>query len=217
MTAPGLDLLSSSYERDHERWACDPGGETVCVKIHPSVLERSIQEHAHAFDLETQYSQKDDLLVHTIFNLADEIQQGMPNGGLFAEGLSLAIIGLLCQHHSRKPRALAQAGALTCAQRSKICEFIDTYLETDLSIERLAAEVYISPYHFARLFRATFGMPPHRYVVHMRIARASRLLHSEQHRTITDIALATGFASHAHLTRAFKCHMGQTPASWRQN
>jgi AraC family transcriptional regulator len=216
LIAPGVDLLSSTYERDHERWECAPGGETICVRMHPLVIERCIQENACHFDLETRYSQQDELLVQSIFALAQELQGGMPNGRLFAEGLSLALIGLISHHHTRAHRSLRHAGALTTTQQTRIREFIDAHLDTDLSIDRLASEVHISPFHFARLFRSTFDMPPHRYVMQMRIARAARFLHTDQHRTIMDIALATGFASHAHFTRAFKCHMGKTPASWRR-
>lgn len=216
LVARGVDLFGSKYERDHERWECEPGGETICLRLHPSIVERYLHEDAYHFDLETKYCHKDNILFRNIFLLVDEIQLGMPNGNLYAEGLSLAIVGLLKHHYSHQSNhILPQSKGLSTAQQTKIREYIDTNLDTDLSIDRLAAEVYISPYHFARLFRETFDMPPHRYVMQMRIARAAHLLHSEQERTITDIALATGFASHAHLTCAFKRHMGQTPTFWR--
>lgn len=192
------------------------GGETICLRLHPSIVERYLHEDAYHFDLETKYCHKDAILFRNIFTLVNEIQHGMPNGNLFADGLSLAIVGLLNHHYNHQlHRTLSQSKCLSTMQQAKIRELVDTNLDTDLSIERLASEVYISPYHFARLFRETFGMPPHRYVMQMRIARAAHLLHSDQQRTITDIALATGFASHAHLTCAFKRHMGQTPAFWR--
>lgn len=216
LVAPGLDLLGATYERDYERWECEPGGETLCMRLHPSIIERYIQEDAHYFDLEIKYSHKDDVLVNTIFTLADEMQHGMPNGVTYAEGLSLMIVGWLCRHHGSKPvRELQHKRGLSYAQQSRVREYVDTHLEADLSIERLAAEVGVSPFHFARLFRLSFGIPPHRYVMQARIARATHLLRFERQQTITDIALATGFASQAHLTSAFKSHTGQTPARWR--
>lgn len=216
LIAPGMDFLSANYERDYERWECDPGGETLCLRLHPSVVERYMHEDAHHFDLETRYCRKDEQLLRHVFSLADEMQRGMPDGMLFAEGLSLAIIGLLSQHYSQRPkRVLPQTKSLSSEQQARIRELIDTQIDADLSIERLASEVFISPFHFARLFRSTFGMPPHRYVVQTRVARAAQLMSAEASRTITDIALATGFSNHAHLTREFKRQMGQTPASWR--
>ena len=62
---------------------------------------------------------------------------------------------------------------------------------------------------------ASFGATPHRYVLQRRVARAAHLLRTERWRSIADIAFAAGFASQSHLSNAFKCHMGQTPARWR--
>jgi AraC family transcriptional regulator len=58
-------------------------------------------------------------------------------------------------------------------------------------------------------------MPPHRYVLKMRVARAAQLLRSEPQRALADVALAVGFASQAHFSSAFKAHVGKTPAAWR--
>lgn len=216
MVAPGVDLLGASYERDYGRWECEPGGETICLRLSPLIVERYLQEEAYQFDLALSYAFKDDFLVNALFTLADEIQEGLPNGMLYAEGLSLTIIGWLSRHHARKPcQALPQARALSSIQQAKIREFVDTFLDADLSVERMAAEVGLSPYHFSRLFRVSFGVAPHRYVLQMRIARAAHLLRADAQRSIADIALASGFASQAHLSNAFKCHMGQPPARWR--
>jgi AraC-like DNA-binding protein len=216
LIAPGIDILGASYERDYERWECEPGGETLYVRLHPSIIERYIHEDAYHFDLEPRYCHQDNFLLNSVFALADELQQGLPNGKIYAEGLSLMIVGWLSHHYASLPLSgAAQTRILTAAQQAKIREFVDNFLETDLSIERMAAEVGISPYHFSRLFRSSFGMPPHRYVLQMRIARAAQLLRSDRQRTISDIALATGFASQAHLTYVFKSQKGQTPARWR--
>lgn len=216
MIAPGVDTMGAAYERDHGRWECEPGGESICLRLHPDIIRRYIQEDAYHFDLETKYSSKDDELVRAIYILADEIQSGFPNGKLYAEGMSLMIIGWLSRHHASKPaQPCSQTRRLSASQQAKVRELVDTTLDSELSVERMAAEVGISPFHFSRLFRATFGMPPYRYVLQMRIARAAHLLRAERRRTVADIALEVGFASQAHLTHAFKSHMGQTPARWR--
>ena len=217
LVAPGLDFLGAAYERDHERWECEPGGETLCVRLHPSIIERYIQEEAHHFDLDTKYSHRDDFLVSHLFSLANEIQMGLPNGVLFAEGLSLMILGWIGRHYTNRPaREVTCNGTLSIAQQARIREFIDTFLDSSLSVEQMAAEVGISPFYFSRLFRASFGMTPHRYVLQMRIARAaSLLLQSGRRRTIADIAHSTGFASQAHLTAVFNRYLGCSPARWR--
>ena len=217
LVAPGVDILGATYERDYERWECDPGGQTLCVRFHPSVVERYIQEEAHHFDFCAKYSHRDDFLVNHLFALARELESGMPNGTLFAEGLSLMIVGWLSRHYSVKPSGeVPRSGVLSARQQARIREYIDTFLEAELTVEQMAAEVGISPFYFARLFRSSFGVTPHRYVLQMRIDRASRLLlHASGERTIADIAFATGFASQAHFTSVFKRHVGCSPARWR--
>ena len=216
MNAPGVDFLSATYERDYGRWNCEPGGQTVCLRLPPSVVQRYIHEDAQQFDLDTRYAFKDKLLTDAIFTLAGEIEQGLPNGALYAEGLSLMILGWLHQHYNCKKHTTSpSARSLSAAQKTSVRDFVDAHLGENLSIERMAAAVGLSPYHFSRLFRSSFGMPPHSHVLNMRVNHAARLLRMEQQRSIADIALATGFASQAHLTHAFKKLMHQTPARWR--
>lgn len=219
LVAPGVDVLGATYERDYERWECDPGGETLCARFHPSILERYIQEEAHHFDFGARYSHRDDFLVNHLFALAGEIESGMPNGTLFAEGLSLMLVGWLSRHYAAKPSSeVVRSGTLSARQQARIREFVDNFLDSELSVEQMASEIGISSFYFSRLFRGTFGMTPHQYVLQMRIDRASRLLlHAGGERTIADIALATGFASQAHFTAVFKRHRGCSPARWRDD
>lgn len=216
MAAPGVDTLSAGYEREHGRWECEPGGETICLRLPSDIVLRYLHEDACRFDLATRYAVRDDTLVNAIHTLADEIQQEFPNGTLYAEGLSLMIVGWLSRHHAGKPAPVRPpARQLSPAQQARVREFVDSRLDDDLSVERMAAEVGISPFHFSRLFSASFGLTPHRYVLQMRVARAADLLRAARQRPLADIALAVGFASQAHLTCAFKSHMGQTPGRWR--
>ena len=112
-------------------------------------------------------------------------------------------------------RRYTPKGMLSFKQRAKICNLVENFLGNDLSVEWMASEVCISPYHFSRLFRSTFGMTPYRYVLQMRIARAAYLLCTEPRRSISEIALETGFSTHAHLSDTFKRFIGVTPKSWR--
>lgn len=218
MVAPGVDLLGARYERDAGRWECEPGGETITFNLSPAVLERYLHDDAYRFDLATRYAVKDDQLVNSLFNLATELEQSLPNGLLFAEGLSLSIIGWLDTHHRERPeRALSRIRTFSEKQKSRIQEYIDSHLDADLSIETLAAQVGINPALFSSLFRATFGSPPHRFVLKTRIANAAILLRARPQRPIADIAFATGFANQGHFSNTFKCFMKQTPLRWRMS
>lgn len=212
----GIDILSATYEREYERWECEPGHETLCLRLHPAMLERYLQDDGFNFDLETRYAHKDEMLTRLLFELADEMQCGMPNGTLFAEGLSLAIFGWLRQHYSFKAQAPSgRKSGFSIEQRDRLRDFIETHLGTSLSLDAMAAEVGMSAFHFLRVFRTSFGTTPHRYVLQTRVTRAARALRAQPERNISDIALAVGFSSQAHFTLAFKRQLGTTPACWR--
>ncbi|HUL09360.1 MAG TPA: AraC family transcriptional regulator [Candidatus Acidoferrum sp.] len=82
------------------------------------------------------------------------------------------------------------------------------------SLGTLAAAARASPYHLARSFRATIGLPIHQYQLRLRLAAGlERLL--EGCDDITALALDLGFSSHSHFTAAFRRAYGQTPSAIR--
>ena len=83
-------------------------------------------------------------------------------------------------------------------------------------VRRLARVSGVSPAHFARSFRAAFGVPPHRYQLTRRIERAAALLR-ETDLPVTEIALATGFSSAASLSRRYHDHFGLAPRDDRRD
>ena len=84
-------------------------------------------------------------------------------------------------------------------------------LDEDVSLLTLAQRAHISPFHFARLFRATVGVPPHQFVLRLRVERALGLMKRGQ-MTLAQIAVECGFHDQPHFTRAFQRLCGMTPA-----
>ena len=109
---------------------------------------------------------------------------------------------------------LQRKGGLAAYQRRHLVEIIEQQLAEPLSIGQLAAQCALSPYHFARMFRESFGVAPHQYVCARRLNRAQDLLrHSPL--ALGEIALACGFASASHFTHRFKQALGATPGQYR--
>lgn len=79
---------------------------------------------------------------------------------------------------------------------------------------RLAQVSGVSEAHFARSFKAAFGVPPHRYLLTRRIERATALLR-ETDLSITEIAFQTGWSSLGTFGRTFRDVAGATPRSVR--
>ncbi len=83
------------------------------------------------------------------------------------------------------------------------------------SLEELAREADLSPFHFARAFRQTVGETPHAYVTHRRIARSLSTLATSTI-PVAEVARRAGFASQAHFADRFRRETGVTPTEFRR-
>ena len=84
-----------------------------------------------------------------------------------------------------------------------------------LDVAALARIAHVSPAHFARTFRATFGETPHRYLQRRRVERAMFLLR-ETDRSVTEICFAVGFGSPGTFSRTFREIVGRSPRDYRK-
>jgi AraC family transcriptional regulator len=97
-----------------------------------------------------------------------------------------------------------------------ITTHVEEHLAKQISLTTLAGLVGLSPYHFCRAFRQSFGTPPHRYHNSRRMERAKTLL-LESASSVTEIGLAVGFRETSSFTTAFRKATGQTPTACRRN
>ncbi len=95
-----------------------------------------------------------------------------------------------------------------------IAEYTRAHLADVITLDGLAGAVSLSPYHFARSFRATTGMTPHAFVTEHRLMVArDRLLRGDA--SVTAIALSVGFSNISHFRRLFRRRYGLIPADLR--
>jgi AraC-like DNA-binding protein len=106
-------------------------------------------------------------------------------------------------------------GGLSARNQKLVLDFIEQHLAEEISLTKLARLTKLSPYHFAREFRHSFGVPPHRYHVARRMGRAKNLLlHSAL--PVTQIGARLGFRETSSFTKAFRRHAGVTPSGFRR-
>ena len=74
----------------------------------------------------------------------------------------------------------------------------------------------LSTHHFGEAFKASTGTSPYRYLIERRIHRAKELLLGAD-RSIAEVALTVGFASHSHFTDNFRKLTGITPSRFRMD
>jgi AraC family transcriptional regulator len=137
-----------------------------------------------------------------------------PTEPLYAEALSMAFVLHLLAAHGRGTgrKHLAPKGKLGALQLRSVVEFVHSRLAAGLTLEAMARTAGYSPFQFARLFKATTGLPPHRFVRSLRLERACRLLGDDSE--LSDVALNTGFYDQAHFTNAFRREFGVAPAAY---
>jgi len=117
--------------------------------------------------------------------------------------------------HSDLPQTLPEVtGTLSLRYRRLLQERINAQLSQPLTLADMASWVNLSPYHFARLFRATFDCAPYQYVQEQRLIRARDMLRKRSD-NITAIALTCGFNDSSQFSRAFKSRFGITPSGYR--
>jgi AraC family transcriptional regulator len=94
--------------------------------------------------------------------------------------------------------------------------YIEQHLAEEISLLALAMLAKLSPYHFARAFRHSFGIPPHRYHMVRRMNQARDLL-LQSALPVTQIGARIGFRETSSFTRAYRKYAGVTPSEYRRD
>jgi AraC family transcriptional regulator len=199
-----------------------PDIETVYVRrsVVDQLAEDEFGIDSSNLDLVPKLGFADGMLEQLMIALLDaaRLDGVQPSNGLYADHVIRMIAMHLLRHHSnrpgRGPSDRTPAGG-SWARMQHVRDLIEASLGEDLGLERLAAEAGVGAHAFSASFRRTFGMPPHRYVVHRRIERAKRLLR-ETEVPVAVLAHEVGFASQSHLATAFKRAVGVTPGEYRR-
>lgn len=132
--------------------------------------------------------------------MSGEISQAWPNM-LFLDSL-ITIFGVhLIRYYSKAKLKDTACRSLSPHTSAKVREYMHEHLDGTVSIVAIATISRMSPSHFIRAFTAAFGMPPHQYLINLRLQKAERLL-LESRIPVSEIALQSGFSSQSHLTDA---------------
>jgi AraC family transcriptional regulator len=107
-------------------------------------------------------------------------------------------------------------GVTLCERRlARLTDFIEAHLTTRVSLDELAGQVGISPFHFARAFKKSTGLAPHQFVTARRFDLARRMLITSDN-TVHDIALSVGYENLSHFRRQFVNQFGIGPGAMRR-
>jgi len=137
-------------------------------------------------------------------------------GKLAAESLANVLAVHLIRHVSAPRRPAREPdGTLPRARLRVVVENVEDHLDASLTLEELAAVAHLSPYHFARQFRAVTGLPPHQFVIARRVERARQILQQDGDLSLAQVASRAGFSDQSQFSRHFKRLVGVTPGRFR--
>jgi AraC family transcriptional regulator len=155
---------------------------------------------------------RDPFAEHVLLALDEEARAHAPNGAVRAEGLGAALVTHLleCDLHA----AIAHVAALPSPKLRRVLDYVAAHLDAPLTLRSLADLAGMEVFRFVRAFRQSTGVPPHRYVLEARIARAKELL-ADRTLTVTEVALRTGFATPSHFSVTFRRIADATPRAYR--
>jgi AraC-like DNA-binding protein len=134
----------------------------------------------------------------------------LASSGLLTEALAW----LLTAHASAATAVAEPAIRRSPASVGTVCELLEERLADPPPLAELAAMTGLSQFALLRAFRAQTGLPPHAYLNQLRVRRARTLLDTGI--TPAEVAMTTGFADQAHLTRHFKRVVGVPPGAYQR-
>ena len=227
----GVDAFGGSRRRvfDAEPWrlaftpagcdvfsASERGGEYLVLSVAPETLARHAPRTVRG-------------RLPQITNVADPLFTplaiGLRRAAMLGAAAPLAIETLVAAAVERIS-AVLDAGTLrakperrmTSWRLKRIYDYFEARLAEEIHLADIASDIGLSESYLARAFRAATGTTLHAALLERRIARARRLIEAAlRHNapaSLADVAAATGFSSHAHMTTAFRRVLGITPSGW---
>ncbi len=139
-------------------------------------------------------------------------EEGAPSR-LLARAAGCEIFAELCRL-SGASLAPAKGGLAPWAERRTL-ELLRARLSEDICLDDLAAEARLSPFHFARMFKQSLGVPPRVYLTRLRMEKACELLETTD-LPVTEIAHEVGYSSNQVLARVFIKHRRMSPTDYRR-
>jgi AraC family transcriptional regulator len=165
-------------------------------------------------ELVEQRRETDLALRHIAMAFWAGVQNGDAGDRMYAEALSTALaVRLLREYGAGRPKLKRRYNGLPRKKLVRAVEYIKDQLDTDLTVSGIAQAVYMSPYHFMRLFKESTGQSPHQYVIEARVRKATELMTTGK-LTISEAAHHVGFVDQSHLTRHFKRVFGMPPKTF---
>lgn len=185
--------------------------DNLHMDLSPAWLERVAHEPVA---LKSCFGRDDPLLAGFAQLLLASLDSNTSLDSQFGQHMAEAIALHLVRHYvAARGASRAQAG-LSRRQMQQVEEALRTDLAGHWTVERMAQLVGLSPFHFSRAFRASFGAAPHAWLKLQRLEAAAQAVRTSR-LSLEEIARQTGHRSASHFAQSFRQHWGMTPSAYR--
>jgi AraC family transcriptional regulator len=196
-----------------ERRQLHISGRILHVYLDPAILDAQTR-FSHPSPVGALF--EDDALRSTMDKIRTLAETPRAGGSAYLGALGVVLMHELARLYRSVDGGEGPArGGLAAWQERLVSGYIDEHVNEHIPLAALARLARLSPYHFSRAFKQSFGVPPHRYHIQRRIERAKALLESHT-LSVTEIGLALGFSETSSFTAAFRKITGLTPTRYHR-
>ena len=195
---------------------------TLHVYVRRSVIEEVAEDMIEGdpalVEIAPQFLAPDPALSALMSAIRHALEEDDYGSSIYVDYLSRAIASQLVRRYSgRKAPATPPLGPIGTVGPviAEAIEYMRAHIDEPISLDDIAGSVNRSASHLARQFRSSLGVPPHQYLLVMRIKLAQHLLQTSSD-SIAEIAFACGFSHQEHMTRMFRRWCDTTPATYRR-
>lgn len=188
--------------------------ENAVVSLSPEALSELAGHEFDFADVELEplsFGTVDLWALNIAQRITAELTGKAPPNELYLDSL-LTVFGvhLLRTYTSRKRQPVSPRGGLSPVGARRVREYLNENFVRKIMVTELASVAGVSPNHFIARFARTFGMPPHRYLINLRLDLAEKLL-ADGELAIAEVAYLAGFSDQSHLAATMKKYRGRTP------
>jgi AraC family transcriptional regulator len=211
-----LTLVPAGHE--YHEWH-EPRAPVRLMFFHfdPSELQLHAASDISELALAPRLYFEDATLWATVLKLKKLLEWPTPENRLYLEALGVVLAHELARlDRGNDHVAPPVRGGLAAWQQRTVTAYIEEHLAEQIPLATLAELARLSPYHFCRAFKQSFGLPPHRYHSRLRIEHAKVLL-EKRPLSVTQIGMTLGFSDTSSFTAAFRRATCLTPSDYHRS
>lgn len=213
-----LTNSTTPYEMRWQAKGSDPF-EVMHLYLGLSVFEEAAKE---VFDVAGRRlkvkdisGQNDRLLSLMLEQVRTELTANHSQSAMYIEGLAKTLAVHIVRNYTEPAEGkIERKSALPAMKLRRVVELMETHLDQEFSLRRLAEEAAMSEYHFTRLFKQATSLSPSQYFIRLKMAKARNLLR-ETDLSIIQIGMDVGYSSPSHFSQVFRRVVGVSPRDYR--